>query len=87
MVHVNQRLTRQTSCSSTKLAHAQSTNIAKKGLLATEVDFLARALERTLHAIATTQSLPHLRSAPVCMSDCKHSQKSLAKTLKVFPWR
>ena len=62
-------LTRQSFCSlSTKLAHAQSMNIAKKGLLAIEVDFLGRALERTLHAIATMQSLPHLRSAPVHMS-------------------
>ena len=62
VVHVNQRLTRQTFCSSfTKVAHTQSMNIAKKDLLAIKVDFLARALERTLHAIATTQSLPHLR--------------------------
>ncbi len=67
--HVNQHPTRQTFCSSsTKLAHAQLMNIAKKSLLVIKVDFLAWSLERTLHAIATTQSLPHLRSAPVHMS-------------------
>ena len=46
-------------------------NIAKKGLLANEVNFLARALKRILHAIATTQSLTQLRSTPMHMSDCK----------------
>ena len=99
VVHVNQRLTRQTFCSSAiKLAHAQSMNIIKKSLLAIEVDFLAGKLERMLKAIATMLSLPHLRSAPVRMSDCQrartacvvnlpippHSQKSLARTLVTF---
>ena len=57
--HVNQRLTRQTFVfvvSSTNLAHAQSMNIAKKDLLEIKVDFLARAFECMLCAIATTQS-------------------------------
>ena len=69
-------------------------NSAKKSLLTIEVDFLARAIEHMLHTIATMQSLPHLKSAPVRMSDCKeqtarvsdlpippHFQKSLARTL------
>ena len=47
----------------------QPMNIAKKGLLAIEVDFLARTLEHMLHAIAMTQNLPHLRSAQVRMFD------------------
>ena len=63
--HVNQRLTRQT------FLHAQATKIAKKCLLAINVDFLATVLECTLHAVATMQSLPHLRSVPVHMSNCK----------------
>ena len=44
-------------------------NIAKKDLLAIEVDFLARALEHMLHAIATMQNIPHTRSSQVHMSD------------------
>ena len=54
--------------SSMELAHAQPMNIAKKGF-GIKVDFLARALERTLRAIATTQNIPYLRSAQVRMSD------------------
>ena len=72
VVHVNQCLTRQTFCSSsTKLVLAQSMNIAKMGLLAIEVDFLVRSLEHLLHATATTQNLPHLRSATVHLSMCR----------------
>ena len=68
VVHGNQRMTRQTFCSSsTKVVHSQSMNITKEGLLVIEVDFPARSLERTLHAIATMQSLSHLRSTPVHM--------------------
>ena len=55
-------------------------NIANKGLLAIEVDFLARALERILHAIATKQSLPHLRLAPLCMSNCKEQTACVSWT-------
>ena len=47
-VHINQRSTSKLSVVRMKLAHAQLMNIAKKGLLAIEVDFLARALECTL---------------------------------------
>ena len=52
-----------------RLAHAQPIKIVYQGLVATEVDFLARALERMLHAIAVTQNIPRLGSAQVSMSD------------------
>ena len=68
-----------------KLAHAQSTNIAKKGFVAIEVDFLARALERMLRA--TMQNIPHLRSTQVHMSnlDCIRRGPAHSTTLpKIF---
>lgn len=54
-------------------------NIAKTGLLAIKVEFFAKALECMLHAIATTQSLPHLRLVSVRMRHGPTHPAMLAK--------